>query len=120
MKAIKVHCDCGTLVAYCGEHIGFQMRINPRYDGITNPDKIEVMIRMARVTVMKFELGKEPDGITVSADECGYISFMIDESISTNLLPGDYFMSLRITQNGMSIETNVQKIFTLLPSNMEA
>ena len=120
MKTTETYHDCGTLVAYRGEYIGFQMRIEPRRDGITDPDKIEVMIRTARVTAMTFELGKEPDGITVFADECGYISFMMDGSVSGQLIPGDYFMSLRITQNGMSIETNVQKIFTLLPSNMEA
>ena len=119
MEAFEVHCDCGTLIAYQGEHIGFQMCISPRCGGITDPDKIEVMIRMARVNVMKFDIGSEPEGVTVATDECGYISFMIDDNVSKKLLPGDYFMSFRITQNGMSIETNIQKVFTLLPSKME-
>ena len=117
MEAFEVHCDCGTLVAYQGEHIGFQMRIEPRCGGITDPDKIEVMIRMARVNVMKFYISAAPKGVIVATDECGYISFIIDDNISKKLLPGDYFISLRIMQNGMSIETSVQKAFTLLPSD---
>lgn len=112
--------ECGDDSVKQGESIAFQMQL---IDDAGNPlinladYTISVSIRSSRTLVLSFEANDDNSIIHTEIDEDGYIAFLLDGVTTSSLLPGGYFLEIKINKNNSVIKSNSQRIFTLMHSD---